>query len=306
MKPNHSMAYLACALLLMLPTATPTQAWPTAHCFCVISKDFLLGQQHATGVCEDLREQIGKTYTGPYRETEENQLGCSMLCGDLTKNWVKSQDVANACCSKGFTGLLEIYVWSAVGDGKYRHAKPTDGSDWVKLGILYSKAPVTQTTCHCPHGWISNSPPQIDGGIVTNGQCKRADPHPLSIAPFPPDGTPIGAWGFTWGNGVYAWGNAANGGAPHCTGAGLSKFCRCPAGWASNTSQVDGDYTFDGQCKKQDLNAFSITPLPPNDTQIGAWGFTWGNTIGVWGNAANGGAPICTTQTLDPGACGFM
>jgi hypothetical protein len=72
--------------------------------------------------------------------------------------------------------------------------------------------------------------------------------------------------------------------------------CKCPAGWLSNTSNIDGDITLDGKCKKKVCGPLDIKPLPTNGTPIGtdgAWGFTWGDGIFVWGTKANGGAAIC-------------
>ena len=53
--------------------------------------------------------------------------------------------------------------------------------------------------------------------MTTDGHCKKAACTGNMISPFPPNGTQIGTWGFSWGNAFYAWGTAANGGAPHCT-----------------------------------------------------------------------------------------
>jgi hypothetical protein len=73
------------------------------------------------------------------------------------------------------------------------------------------------TTCKCPTGWACNGcSPQVDGGITSDGRCKRLACQGNSIPPYPPNGTPIGSWGFTWGNAFIAWGTSANGGAPNC------------------------------------------------------------------------------------------
>lgn len=80
-----------------------------------------------------------------------------------------------------------------------------------------------------------------------------------------------------------------------CTGGVTS--CKCPTGWTCNgcSPQVAGGITTDGKCKKVACQPIGITPLPPNNTQVGSWGFVWGNALVAWGTSANGGAPTCTT-----------
>jgi hypothetical protein len=70
----------------------------------------------------------------------------------------------------------------------------------------------------CPAGWLSNTS-NIPGGITLDGRCKKEFVvQGLNISP-PPNGTPIGTWGFYWGNSIVAYGSATNGGAayPHQT-----------------------------------------------------------------------------------------
>lgn len=76
---------------------------------------------------------------------------------------------------------------------------------------------------------------------------------------------------------------------------------KCPAGWLGNLN-VDGGVTIDGKCKKLS-GTMSITPLPPNGTAIGTYGFTWGNEVWAWGTQANGGAAVITTITA--AVCSF-
>lgn len=68
--------------------------------------------------------------------------------------------------------------------------------------------------------------------------------------------------------------------------------CKCPKGWLSNTTNVNGGPTPDKKCKKLACANISVAPLPANGTAVGAWGFTWGNGLWAWGTAANGGAAI--------------
>ncbi|MBK6975829.1 MAG: hypothetical protein IPH28_00915 [Cytophagaceae bacterium] len=73
----------------------------------------------------------------------------------------------------------------------------------------------------------------------------------------------------------------------------VDPVCKCPLGWVSNTTQKEGDITKDGKCKKMVCGPIDIKPLPKNGTEIGNWGFIWGNGIWVWGTKENGGAPVC-------------
>jgi hypothetical protein len=68
--------------------------------------------------------------------------------------------------------------------------------------------------------------------------------------------------------------------------------CSCPKGWLSNTSNIDGGVTTDGRCKKLVCSPIGVVP-PPDGTQLGNWGFTWGYELWAYGTKENGGAPVC-------------
>jgi hypothetical protein len=67
----------------------------------------------------------------------------------------------------------------------------------------------------------------------------------------------------------------------------------CPSGWLSNTTNANGGVTGDGKCKK-DIGCNLPAPQPANGTQIGTYGFTWGNAVVIWGNAQNGGSAVAS------------
>lgn len=84
----------------------------------------------------------------------------------------------------------------------------------------------------CPgNGWMSNTDNQI-GGITFDGKCKGeytltwtpANPGLPALSP-PPNGTPIGTWGFYWNNHLVVWGTAANNGAPGPASSANGKIC---------------------------------------------------------------------------------
>lgn len=85
--------------------------------------------------------------------------------------------------------------------------------------------------------------------------------------------------------------------------------CTCPKGWVSNgTNQTDGGVTYEGpkSCKKMACQAINILPLPTNGTQLGDWGFTWGNALYAWGTPQNGGGSKCITNIISPAICRFQ
>ena len=76
---------------------------------------------------------------------------------------------------------------------------------------------------------------------------------------------------------------------------------KCPPTWLSNTSNQLGGITTDQRCKKQ-VATISGVPSPPIGTQLGSWGFTWGNEVWAYGTSANGGAAF---HPSTPAQCHF-
>jgi hypothetical protein len=190
------------ALIGALSMASMQTAEAAATCFCKISKDNLTGSTGASGVCQDITSNVNTSYTGINQQSQANQTDCNdNHCRPVATGFVGSQAVATACCNIGAANGTTINAYSAVGTKAYRLA-------W-QIGVLTNTPAVIQKKC--PVGWLAN-PTNVDGGVTSDGKCKKQS-GTLTITPFPPNGTPIGTYGFTWGNGVYAWGTAANGGA---------------------------------------------------------------------------------------------
>jgi hypothetical protein len=76
---------------------------------------------------------------------------------------------------------------------------------------------------------------------------------------------------------------------------------QCPPTWYSNTALQLGGITGDQKCKKM-AGSISGVSAPANGTQLGSWGFTWGNELWAWGSAANGGAAF---HPFTPAQCHF-
>jgi hypothetical protein len=191
----------------------------TATCFCKVSFNNLTGQTGSSGVCLDLTSAVGKTYSGVFPMKDENRKDCQTRCSDAAAalSATQKQAIADCACSNGVGTGTTIRAYGAVGTKEYQ----SDES----LGTLTNNAQVSNTTCKCPVGWLSNTT-NIDGGITTDGNCKKIVCQPIGVAP-PANGTPVGTWGFTWGNALYAYGNAANAGAANCVTVVVSpKVCK--------------------------------------------------------------------------------
>jgi hypothetical protein len=122
---------------------------------------------------------------------------CSKGCSDRVSGKV---DIANAtalCASTGWVG-------GCVRGYGYIGSIGTNNPDGT-AGKLNCNAPVAAVTQQkCPQGWLANTTNQ-DGGVAADGKCKRLACQPLST-PLPANGTPLGTWGFSWGNGIWQWG----------------------------------------------------------------------------------------------------
>ena len=192
-----------------LMTASASTKMASATCFCKVSKNNLTNLNSASGVLLDLTGAVNKTYTGLFPQNDSNQTDCNTRCTTAAAPYTGNQNIAASACAAGAPNGTVVRAWSAVGMREYKSAQ--------QIGVLINQPQVTNTTCTCPASWTCNGcSPQVNGGVTTDGQCKKLVCQPFSISPFPPDRTQVGTWGFTWGNALYAWGTPANGGAPKC------------------------------------------------------------------------------------------
>jgi len=134
---------------------------------------------------------------------------CSRLCSDMVSGRVSIENATEVCAARGWIGgCVRGYGYIGL----------TGGSNADAIaGKLVCTAPVSGITRQkCPAGWYCNDcSPSIDGGFTNDGKCKREVCVQDIVVPLPPNGTPIGAWGFTSGSSFYAWGTINNGGAPN-------------------------------------------------------------------------------------------
>lgn len=176
-----------------------------ARCWCIVSFDDLTNKKTKSGVCHDFGAIF--TFKGVNPENSDNETRCNTMCTDAAKDLPK-QALADCACASGKNSGTVIRAWSKVGDREYKSAHG--------FGTLVNQAEVSVTTCTCPTGWLAN-PSNQNGGVTTDGKCKKGIcTWNEREFPSPPNGTPIGTWGFTWANGLYVWGSAANGGVAVC------------------------------------------------------------------------------------------
>ena len=121
----------------------------------------------------------------------------------------QKQSIATCLCNSG-RPAGPVFAYYAIG------TKPYEQCD-NKIATIVRPPAYSVTTCTCPAGWLAN-PTNVDGGVTSDGKCKKGvcGPWNATAIPPPPNGTAIGTWGFTWSNGIYVWGTTANGGAPNC------------------------------------------------------------------------------------------
>jgi hypothetical protein len=178
----------------------------SASCFCKLSCVDLTNIHTASMVVKDYGVLF--TFHGPNPQNSTNQNKCNTMCTNKAAPDTGSQAVATAACNLGCPNGSTVKAWSAVGNMSYDTAQ--------YIGTLVNTPAVTQAKC--PTGWTCNGcSPQVDGGITSDGKCKKVACIANTITPNPPDGTLIGSWGFTWGASFQAWGTSANGGAPIVT-----------------------------------------------------------------------------------------
>jgi hypothetical protein len=187
-----SSAALFLSLSFVLASASEAKA--EATCFCKISKENLTNSKSASGVLLDLTSNVGKTYTtsikNGFEQSDKNQTDCNTRCTTAAASYTGQQSIAAQACAAGAPNGTVVRAWSAVGTKEYKTAQ--------QIGTLTNIAAVTQQVC--PAGSLANSTNQP--GVTTDGYCKKQiNTCPLPV--YPPNGTQIGTWGFTWGNGVY-------------------------------------------------------------------------------------------------------
>ncbi len=177
--------------------------------YTVTTTDIALGNVTATLVPPKSRRTL-------CQEKAENSCNHSAVIAMIKQSIPVGTPAFNNLCSNG--SIQVTFDSTVLG---VNNEKTKDGK--CMASVACTKSPVV---CTCPSGWAGNTGP---GANTTDGRCKKLACQPNQVMPAPANGTVIGtappatgtsstSWGFSWGNAFYAWGTAANGGAPTCTG----------------------------------------------------------------------------------------
>lgn len=202
------LPFLALAVVLV---AVP-DARADATCFCKLSYIDNTNLKSAIGVVKDITGEVNKKYTGPFQQGDANQTDCNTRCTNAAAKYTGNPALAAQLCAQGIPNGSAIRAWSAVGTREYKSAQ--------YIGVLLNTPAVTSTKCVCPPDTMTNTSNQV-GGVPADGKCKKHVCGPITGIPLPPNGTPIGTWGFTWENTVWAFVK------PNCTTTTVSPaVCR--------------------------------------------------------------------------------
>lgn len=143
---------------------------------------------------------------------------CSRACSDLVSGKSGMGDATALCSATGWAG-------GCVRGYGYIGRVGTNNADGTAGLLVCNRPQPAVTQQRCPQGWLAN-PTNEDGGVTVDGKCKRLVCSSLP-RPLPPDGTPLGTWGFSWGNGLWQWGPPQTvTTAPAKPGSGSWSTCR--------------------------------------------------------------------------------
>lgn len=191
-----------------LPAAAPAGG---ATCFCVLATDNIEGRGTTNGFHVDLTSQLNQSYYGLYQQHEDNQVDCSKRCRAQVVSYTSQAGNAAPFCQAGFPNLKGLTGFSKVGTKSYRFANNNNMNKPDYIAYLKHSPQLSQTTYTCPPTWYTGNT-NILGGTSSDNGCKKLAGY-LSIPPYPPNGTQLGNWGFSWANEMWARGTVANGGA---------------------------------------------------------------------------------------------
>jgi hypothetical protein len=174
--------------------ATPV-AWADTPCYC----DIKLGNTPLQSLFS-VHAYADPGAFPPPNYLQNNQNDCNSRCSAAASNAKNGNAalVTAACNASGSGTMVPINAVAKYGSTNLPTQNP--------IGYV-----VRDTVQTCPSGWLSNLS-NLQGGPTQDGKCKKVVQQ-LSGTPLPPDGTPVGTWGFVSGNNLFAWGTTANGGA---------------------------------------------------------------------------------------------
>lgn len=194
-KPIGTCLAITLALLMQHAHARNELKTTKVTCFCKATRS---GQSTILNLASSKPYEITG---GPgVALVPENMSNCRKHC--LKQAQDRRLEIAAAACSMGVPDDTWITIQHTLGTRRYfetAHFKLTNKP----------ATPRMEWVCRAP--WRSNTSNQI-GGITQDRRCKKL--HGTYTGPAFPNGTDIGGGNaFTWGNEIWVYGTAANGGA---------------------------------------------------------------------------------------------
>lgn len=190
--------------------AQAQKALPSYPCGCVIHISNISGQTSVAGA-----GVLNSTSPPNQATASQCQSACASWAAPYVHPQALSQSTATQACAAGAQNGALIRAYYKTTGMLQTNPFTNTYQPAVALGVLV-KTPGTVTQgWRCPAPWLSNTSNQ-PGGFTGDQRCKRLAGS-ITISPLPADGTQISSWGFTWGNEVWAYGTAANGGAASYT-----------------------------------------------------------------------------------------
>lgn len=188
------------------PIATQAVASMQNSCSCLISHRFLSQATTAAGT-----DELPPALTPLGNPTTAVQ--CRNACAAAANPHLRSQTVATAACDRYGANAPNGTVVNAY--SFWREYQPTTSlsnkyQPTAVIGTLVRSVASTRQEWRCPADWLNNE--NQPGGVTTDRGCKKLAGQ-ITLATPPANGTHIGSWGFTWGNEVWAFNVAGNGGA---------------------------------------------------------------------------------------------
>lgn len=197
----HKRTYL-CLLFLLITQNQFLAHAATKTCFCRISHG-PQGGPFSNFSSLETGFSINTLIISP-----ANNGDCRNKCTEAFKN--NESSIAQQACAAGIPNGNLILGISQLS---------TSGTQTAASRHLVNIPEKPHVDMICPVGWASNTSniysttANPKAGITLDGQCKKEFQVQGLNIPTPPNGTPIGNWGFYWGNAIVAKGNSANGGA---------------------------------------------------------------------------------------------
>ena len=193
------LTIIAVAVAISTLVGSPRSARADAHCFCSLAWQDNTNYKGSPTKGWIWDSGALATYKGPNQQGDANQTDCNTKCTGVCRNMTKEQ-AAQLACDHGVPSGAQLTCWSKVGTKEWKTAQGFPGT-------LINTPAVNQTTCTCPAGTVNDA--WINGGTIQPGHkctfvaCDHYNTYPANT--YPPNNTPVGTWGWTWGAFIAQW-----------------------------------------------------------------------------------------------------